>query len=313
MKRKINLKQKIKRNKKFISLFVFIITFYIVFQTLNSSNLKITNKKLINYILKEITYKNKNISTITKEKIKNIYKDPTKLLLTTKSNLIKPEKKVIPVIKEQTKKDPLIYIYNTHQQEEYAPSNFIESTLSPTVMISNYIVENNLENNNYETYIETDSIKEILNKNNWKYSYSYKASRILLEKRKKEYPTLKYFIDLHRDSLVKERTTTTISNKKYAKILFIVGLENKNYQKNLTFTENINKCLNEKYPTLSKGIYKKQGPGVDGVYNQDFSPYTILVEMGGYENKTSEVMNSSIAFSNCFLEVINNYENKPNN
>lgn len=313
MKRKINLKQKIKRNKKIISLFIFIIAFYIIFQTLNSSNIKITNTKILNYILKEITYKNKNISTITKEKIKKIYKDPTKLLLTTKSNLIKKEKKVIPVIKEQTKKDPLIYIYNTHQQEEYAPSNFIESTLSPTVMISNYIVENNLEKNNYETYIETDSIKEILNKNNWKYSYSYKASRILLEKRKKEYPTLKYFIDLHRDSLVKERTTTTISNKKYAKILFIVGLENKNYQKNLTFTENINKCLNEKYPTLSKGIYKKQGPGVDGVYNQDFSPYTILVEMGGYENTTSEVMNSSIAFSNCFLEVINKNESKTNN
>ena len=259
-----------------------------------------------------MTYRNKRISTITKEKIKKLYKDPTQLLLTTKSNLIKKEKKIIPVIKEE-KKEPLIYIYNTHQQEEYASSNFIEETLSPTVMISNYIIESHLENNNYSTYIETSSIKEILNKNKWKYSYSYKASRILLEKRKKEFPTLKYFIDVHRDSLIKDRTTTTISNEKYAKILFIVGLENKNYQENLTFTENINNCLNTKYPGLSKGIYKKQGPGVDGIYNQDFSPYTILVEMGGYENTTSEVMNSSIAFSNCFLEVINKYENKPNN
>ena len=312
MKRKTYLKLDIKRNKKIISLFVFVISFFIIFHTLNSSDLKINNNKLLTYILNEMTYRNKRISIITKEKIKKLYKDPTQLLLTTKSNLIKKEKKIIPVIKEE-KKEPLIYIYNTHQQEEYASSNFIEETLSPTVMISNYIIESHLENNNYSTYIETSSIKEILNKNKWKYSYSYKASRILLEKRKKEFPTLKYFIDVHRDSLIKDRTTTTISNEKYAKILFIVGLENKNYQENLTFTENINNCLNTKYPGLSKGIYKKQGPGVDGVYNQDFSPYTILVEMGGYENTTSEVMNSSIAFSNCFLEVINKYENKPNN
>ena len=312
MKRKTYLKLDIKRNKKIISLFVFVISFFIIFHTLNSSDLKINNNKLLTYILNEMTYRNKRISIITKEKIKKLYKDPTQLLLTTKSNLIKKEKKIIPVIKEETK-EPLIYIYNTHQQEEYASSNFIEETLSPTVMISNYIIESHLENNNYSTYIETSSIKEILNKNKWKYSYSYKASRILLEKRKKEFPTLKYFIDVHRDSLIKDRTTTTISNEKYAKILFIVGLENKNYQENLTFTENINKCLNAKYPGLSKGIYKKQGPGVDGIYNQDFSPYTILVEMGGYENTTSEVMNSSIAFSNCFLEVINKYENKPNN
>lgn len=312
MKRKTHLKLDIKRNKKIISLFVFIIIFFIIFHTLNSSDLKINNNKLLTYILNKMTYRNKRISTITKEKIKKLYKDPTQLLLTTKSNLIKKEKKIIPVIKEE-KKEPLIYIYNTHQQEEYASSNFIEETLSPTVMISNYIIESHLENNNYSTYIETSSIKEILNKNKWKYSYSYKASRILLEKRKKEFPTLKYFIDVHRDSLIKDRTTTTISNEKYAKILFIVGLENKNYQENLTFTENINNCLNIKYPSLSKGIYKKQGPGVDGIYNQDFSPYTILVEMGGYENTTSEVMNSSIAFSNCFLEVINKYENKPNN
>ena len=68
--------------------------------------------------------------------------------------------------------------------------------------------------------------------------------------------------------------------------------------------EKINNQLNEKYPGLSKGIYKKEGTGVNGVYNQDFSPYTILVEMGGPENTVDEVLNTSLAFSDCFLEVI---------
>ena len=102
----------------------------------------------------------------------------------------------------------------------------------------------------------------------------------------------------------KSRTTVTINEKDYATILFIVGLENKNYQENLSFTEKINNKLNEKYPNLSKGIYKKEGEGVNGVYNQDFSPRTILVEMGGPENSIEEVLNTSLAFSDCFLEVI---------
>jgi stage II sporulation protein P len=63
--------------------------------------------------------------------------------------------------------------------------------------------------------------------------------------------------------------------------------------------------MNELYPNLSKGIYKKGGPGVNGVYNQDFSPYTILIEIGGYENTTNEVLNTVLAFSKCFMETIN--------
>ena len=113
---------------------------------------------------------------------------------------------------------------------------------------------------------------------------------------------------MHRDSLGKDRTTVTIGDKNYASILFLIGLENPNYQQNLEFTEKINQKINEKYPNLSKGIYKKEGPGVNGVYNQDFSPFTILVEMGGPENTIDEVLNTSLAFADCFLEVINEYE-----
>lgn len=121
--------------------------------------------------------------------------------------------------------------------------------------------------------------------------------------------SLKYFIDVHRDSLKKDRTTVTIGDKDYAKILFLLGLENPNYNENLEFITKINDKLNSLYPGLSKGILKKSGAGVNGVYNQDFSPYTILVEFGGVDNTTYEVLNSSLAFSKCFLEVLNEIEN----
>ncbi len=266
-------------------------------------NIEITNKDFINILVdyslpktkKELSYK------LLTSKLSN-YKDNTLNYLN--KNL--RQKKIIPVIKEESK-DPLIYIYNTHQAEEYETSTIIDYYIKPTVTISNYILEEIFNKNKLYTYVEESNIKEILNKNSWSYSYSYKATRTLLEQRKLEYPTLKYFIDIHRDSITKDKTTVIINNKSYAKILFLIGLENPNYQENLIFTEKLNNKINQKYPNLTKGIYKKGGPGVNGVYNQDFSKYLILVEMGGYQNTPIEVLNSSLALAECFMEVINEY------
>ena len=90
-------------------------------------------------------------------------------------------------------------------------------------------------------------------------------------------------------------------------------MENPKYNENLNFTEYINSKINEKYPGLSKGIYKKGGPGVNGVYNHDFSPYTILIEIGGEGNNTTEVMNTTVAVSEILKEVILEYEKRQYN
>ena len=266
-------------------------------------NIEITNKDFINIL---VDY------SLPKTKKELSYKLLTSKLINYKENTLNylnknlRQKKTIPVIKEESK-EPLIYIYNTHQTEEYETSTILDYSIKPTVTITNYILEEIFNKNKLYTYVEESNIKEILNKNSWNYSYSYKATRTLLEQRKQEYPTLKYFIDIHRDSITKDKTTIHINDKSYAKILFLIGLENPNYQENLSFTEKLNNLINQKYPNLSKGIYKKGGPGVNGVYNQDFSKYLILVEMGGYQNTPIEVLNSSLALAECFMEVINEY------
>ena len=213
------------------------------------------------------------------------------------------------VVKEEKEGyKPYIYLYNSHQTEEYIPSNFLSYTVKPTVTINNYIMEEVFNKNGYDVLIEERSIKEILNNNGWNYASSYKASRVYLEDVKKSYPSLEVFIDVHRDSLKKDRTSVTIGDKDYAKIIFLIGLENSNYQENLNFTEKINNIIESSYPGLSKGIYKKGGAGVNGVYNQDFSNKTILVEIGGVDNTIEEVMNSAIVVSNAISEVIGQVE-----
>ena len=57
-------------------------------------------------------------------------------------------------------------------------------------------------------------------------------------------------------------------------------------------------------------VLQKEGYGVNGVYNQDFSSYTILIEIGGFESSSVEVLNTSLAFAECFMEVIKVHENK---
>ena len=290
-----------KKKKYIFFILLFILSIYQTYQYLESKNINLNQKEFVQILLSP----NENLSSFQYllKKIFPTKQDAVKTLLkkTYQGKMVESIKKVK---KEKENQDPLIYIYNTHQTEEYTPSTFVEYSVMPTVQMNNYILEEKFEQNGYSTIVEEQNIKTVLNEHKWNYAGSYNASRIFLEQAKKNYPTLKYFIDVHRDSLKKEATTIELNNKSYAKILFIVGLENPNYEQNLSFTEKINNQLNEKYPGLSKGIYKKEGTGVNGVYNQDFSPYTILVEMGGPENTVDEVLNTSLAFSDCFLEVI---------
>ena len=292
-----------KKKKYIFFILLFILSIYQTYQYLESKNINLNQKEFVQILLSP----NENLSSFQYllKKIFPTKQDAVKTLLkkTYQGKMVESMKKVM---KEKENQNPLIYIYNTHQTEEYTPSTFVEYSVMPTVQMNNYILEEKFEQNGYSTIVEEQNIKTVLNEHKWNYAGSYNASRIFLEQAKKNYPTLKYFIDVHRDSLKKEATTIELNNKSYAKILFIVGLENPNYEQNLSFTEKINNQLNEKYPGLSKGIYKKEGTGVNGVYNQDFSPYTILVEMGGPENTVDEVLNTSLAFSDCFLEVIKN-------
>lgn len=185
--------------------------------------------------------------------------------------------------------NPIIYLYNTHQLETYQKANTESYNITPNVMMASYILREKLESKGLTAIVEENNVSEILKMNNWNYASSYQVTKLLMEDAKEKNPTLEYFIDLHRDSVSRSISTTTIGNKNYAKILFIVGLENPNYQKNLNFTNKLQNLFEEKYPGLSRGIYKKQGSGVNGVYNQDFSEKTILIEIGGEENTIEEV------------------------
>ena len=171
-----------KRVKRGLFLLIFVLSIYITYQYLEESKNKISQKEFVEIALsqnEESTLLKKIVSTFLPSKEKTI----RTMLEENYQGLIKEEEKEehkVEKRKSKEKQNPTIYIYNTHQTEEYTPSSFVEYSIMPTVQMNNYILEEKFEENNYTTIVEEKNIKEVLNKNGWNYAGSYQASRIFL-------------------------------------------------------------------------------------------------------------------------------------
>lgn len=312
---RMKLKKKNKNKKRNLFILLILLIYFSSFIMTIKIHFK-DKSKLIKLLLENNNYVEKNDQKIVTKVISYIahvdFNNPLTLInnnydtynktVETVNQIVENNKDIKP--KEDMK--PVVYLYNTHQKEEYSLSNHEIYNIKPTVMTLSYILKEELNKNNIPTIVEENSVSDILNMNNWNYASSYKVSRMLMEDAKNKNTNLKYFIDLHRDSVSKKISTININNKNYAKVLFIVGLENENYLQNLKVTEKINNMINSKYPNLSRGIYKKKGKGVNGVYNQDFNSNTILIEVGAEENTIDEVYNTALVISDILIEYIRN-------
>jgi len=312
-------KPKKKKKSKYIILIllaylIFSYTFYNSFK----NNKYITNEKFINFLLNNGNanftndYKlpkviNKTISYILKIDITNpetLFNENIIGYADSKeddeySNL-EALKEISYYIEDPNKVDinnPLVYIYNSHQLENYNNDNLSIYGITPNVLMASYLLKEKLNEKGVSTIVEDTNLTEFLELNNWNHANSYKASRIFILDKQNTYDTLKYYIDIHRDSVSKNVSTIKINNKSYARILFVVGLEHKNYEKNLKLANELNDLFNKYYQGLSRGVYKKEGENVNGIYNQDISPNAMLIELGGVDNSIEEVLNTVNAIS----------------
>lgn len=282
---------------------------FISFLLDNGNPTTISDYKIPKILNKTITYLLKvdlsNPSTILNSSVLGYsYDEPTNLDLDKL-------KQISSYIEDPYKVDitnPLIYLYNSHQLENYNNDSLLAYGITPNVLMASYLLKEKLNSSGLATIVEDTNMTEFLSLNNWDYSSSYKASRIFLLDKQNTHPTIKYYFDIHRDSVNKKLTTVNINNKSYARILFVVGLEHSNYQENLNAANELNSIIDKKYPGLSRGIYKKEGPGVNGIYNQDISSKVFLIELGGIDNNIEEVLNTINALTDTITTYINQNE-----
>lgn len=197
-----------------------------------------------------------------------------------------------PVEKTDVSSSPQVYIYNTHQTESYSMKTLEPYNITPSVMMASYLMKEHFQKAGIETIVEETNISDYMKEQGYQYAKSYVASRTFVESILKKYPDLKLIIDLHRDAIPHDSSTITIGEKNYAKVLFIVGMNNPNYQTNLSLAQSISDLINQSYPKLSRGIMSKSGSNVNGLYNQDLNGNMILLELGANENTIDEVQNT---------------------
>lgn len=299
--KKFKSKKKFNNSIIYIGLFLLSIAFSIKY--IYKENL-INNNTFIDILINDnLGYYNKSINSteFLLKYLLDVDIDNTIEVIKDESNNNKLE---VDSTIEDKELEPIVYIYNTHQEEKYKSTYLGEYNISSTVLIASKILKEYLEDLGIGVIVEEESVSNKLKSLNWKYGYSYKVSRMFMESAYEKNPSLKYFIDLHRDSSVYEKTTTKINEENYARILFVVGLDNQNYEPNLALAEKLKEKIKNYNEDLFRGIMKKSGKGVNGVYNQDFNENTMLIEVGGQYNNITEVNNSLKVFASILKEYI---------
>ncbi len=145
------------------------------------------------------------------------------------------------------------------------------------------------------------------------YNGAYDNSAETLEHILAENPTIKVVIDLHRDAILPDETTTvkpvtTIDGEKVAQVMIATGCESDiidlpNWPENLRFAVELQNQLESDYPTLTRPIFFNYRQ-----YNLEVSPGSLLIEMGSVGNTIDEAKRSAELVANSLATVLKRME-----
>lgn len=218
------------------------------------------------------------------------------------------DEKPVPPPTMTTGGKKVVYIYYTHTYESYLPA--LKGVADPDLAFHRNVnvtkvgqkLAEELEKRGIGAEGSTVDVQKKLLEKGMKYYQSYDMSREVVMEAMKQTRDLQYFIDIHRDSRPRKYTTVTINGTDYARVAFIIGGENPNYEKNLQLATNLHRLLQKKYPGLSRGVIEKKGEETNGKFNQDLSGKAILIEFGGVDNTFEELFRTAAAVADVFSE-----------
>ncbi|ASN05177.1 stage II sporulation protein P [Virgibacillus necropolis] len=226
----------------------------------------------------------------------------------------KPENENTEEKEEKPVEENVVFIYNTHNRESFLPH--LPEVDDPDLAfhgevnvtkVSDRFAES-LEENGIGAIVDhTDFTKVLQQKDMERYQF-YDISRNAVKEAFASNKNLKYVFDIHRDAQPRDITTTTIKGKSFARLAIVVGGENADHEENLKFATELNALIDEKYPGLSRGIIINEGPGNNGVYNQDLSENGLIFEFGGYANTLEELYRTADALAKVFSDYYFNAE-----
>lgn len=204
--------------------------------------------------------------------------------------------------------DPLVYIYHTHSQEEYADSKSGDASMS-VIALGDRLTE--ILTEEYGLSVLHNPYAYDMVEGEEERSRAYNYAKADLEKVLEEHPSIQVIIDLHRDAVPEEmHLVTEIDGKPTAKIMFFNGLSenregemeslpNPYREDNLAFSLQMMLNAEAYYPGFMRGIYLKCYR-----YNLHFRPRSVLVEVGAQNNTFEEAMNAMEPLADIMTRVI---------
>ncbi|MCR8870440.1 stage II sporulation protein P [Bacillus sp. AFS026049] len=219
-----------------------------------------------------------------------------------------PDKGVTNQPNQTTNGRKVVEIYHSHNRESYLP--YLKGVTDPDLAYHSKInitklgerMVEDLADKGIGSSLDKTDIMGNLNNKGLNYAKSYQESRKSVQTALANNKDLEYLIDIHRDSKRKKHTTITLRGKEYAKIAFVIGGNNPNYEKNAALANKLHKALEKKYPGISRGVMKQGGSSHNGIYNQDLSGNAMLIEVGGVDNTFEEMYLTVDAFTEVFSE-----------
>lgn len=208
---------------------------------------------------------------------------------------------------------PLVVIYHTHSQESFlpvmglGPSADAEAAFSSDPAINMLAAGEMLAQILAEQHgigvvhvlepFDLDQHGRMQRLGAYARAETYMASLV------ERYPGARILIDLHRDSPRRDRTVLGHPDGDYAKILLVVGtdqrLEHPGWRQNLAYSQHLIQIMDDMVPGITRGV--EPAPHR---YNQHLSPAAILVELGGVDNTLDEAGRSLEVLAAAIRESI---------
>lgn len=203
---------------------------------------------------------------------------PVSLLSEKEKEEIKIVVPFVPVLKDSKK--PTVYIYNTHQYEEYADGGNVWEIA--------YVLAKKLEEAGFYVVVEGNDFLLDAQRKGYNYNQLYLISRQFIQEAFVNYGGFDLTIDLHRDAAPKSAVTFVDENgKSYAKMMFVVGMKSENASTVMKHSISLTDKINTVKPGIMRSVFERQA-----VYNQDMDPNMVLLELGADTNTLEEVLNS---------------------
>lgn len=177
--------------------------------------------------------------------------------------------------------DPVILVYHTHITESFIPDSGVEFTSNLELTVAKLGEELvTLLRDSYGLPVIHDRQIFDMPRNP-----AYEKARPAIKEILSGNPQVEVVIDLHRDGMAREITTTEIDGLPVGRTLMVVGTGHPGWETNYQIALRLQQELEAVAPGLSRGLRQYRFR-----YNQDLHPYSILIEIGGHENTLEEAM-----------------------